>query len=84
MKDIITGIEIDFGNHAAMCEAMDKYHTTETMLLGKNTDGEMVMVSIFADKIVQTTLQSNRWIRKNIYHRDGTVEELFEGKWHDN
>ena len=81
MKDIITGIEIDFKNHAAMCEVMDKYHTLETMLLGKNDDGEMVTVHIFKDHILTETFQSNRWIRKNYYHRDGTVEELFEGKW---
>lgn len=81
MKDIITGIKLDFGDLDALREAMDKYHTTKTMLLGKNTEGEMVTASIFKDHIVATTFQNNHWIRKNYYYWDGTVEELFEGKW---
>lgn len=81
MKDIITGIEIDFSDLDSICEAMDKYHETKTMLLGKNADGEMVTTSIFEDHIVLQTFQNNHWIRKNYYYRDGTVEELFEGKW---
>lgn len=81
MKDIITSIEIDFTDHDAMCEVMDEYHTTRTMLLGKNEDGEMITASIFEDYIVLVTYQDNHWVRKNIYHRDGTIEELFDGKW---
>ena len=74
-------IRIDFSDLKAMREVMDKYHTTETMLFGKTEEGEMTTTSIYKDKIVHVTYQNNHWIRKNIYHRDGTVEELFEGKW---
>lgn len=84
MKDIITGIEINFSDHASLCELMDKYREMKPMLLGKNEDGEMVTVSIFANVIAAQTFQSNHWIRKNYYYRDGTTEELYEGKWHDN
>ena len=30
------------------------------------------------DKIVTMTSQSNGWMRKNIYYRDGSREETFE------
>ena len=84
MKDIITGIEIDFSDHDSLCKLMDKHREMKPMLLGKNEDGEMVSVYIFENVIGVQTFQNNHWIRKNYYHRDGTVEELFEGKWHDN
>ena len=35
-------------------------------------------ISIFEDKIVTMTSQSNGWRRKNIYYRDGSREETFE------
>ena len=74
-------IRIDFQDLDAMREVMDKYHTTKTMLFGKNDEGEMTTTSIFEDRIVHTTYQSNHWIRTNILHRDGTIEELYDGKW---
>lgn len=74
-------IKIDFQDLDAMRELMDKYHTTETMLFGKNDEGEMTATSIFEDKIVHETYQNNHWIRKNILHRDGTIEEMYPGKW---
>lgn len=74
-------IRIDFSDLKAMCEVMDKYHTTETMLFGENEEGEMTTTSIFDDAIVVVTYQKNHWVRKNILHRDGTIEELFDGKW---
>ena len=74
-------IKIDFQDLDAMRELMDKYHTTETMLFGKNDEGEMTTTSIFEDKIVHETYQNNHWIRKNILHRDGTIEEMYPGKW---
>lgn len=74
-------IEIDFNDLYAMRKVMDEYHTTETMLFGENEDGEMTTTSIFKDKIVLVTYQNNHWTRKNILYRDGTMCELFEGKW---
>lgn len=60
---------------------MDKHHTIDTMLCGENSDGEQIHISIHEDAIIALTFQKNHWIRRNIYHRDGTVEELFDGKW---
>ena len=39
------------------------------------------MISVAKDRIDVVTFQSNGWTRRNVYWRDGTTEELFEGKW---
>ena len=44
---------------------------------GTNDNGESVVISVFTDKIVVETLQSNGWTRKNIYYTDGVTEELY-------
>ena len=46
-----------------------------------NEDGETIHISIFTDRIVTRVFQGNGWIRRNIYHYDGTVEELFVSRW---
>lgn len=74
-------IRIDFQDLPAMRKVMDEYHTTETMLFGKTENDELTLTSIFKDRIVLTTYQNNHWIRVNVLHRDGTIEELYEGKW---
>lgn len=74
-------VEIDFSDLESIREAMDKYHTTETALVGKNSNGELITTSIHKDLIVLETFQKNHWVRKNYFHRDGTVEEMFDGKW---
>ena len=50
---------------------------------GKNQDQEDITISVFKDKIVTITYQSNGWTRKNVYYRDGVSEELFPGRWDD-
>lgn len=67
----------------SMRNLMDTYGNSDTMKPGINELGEKVTISIFEDKIVVVTYQSNRWIRKNIYHYDGTREELFEGRFNN-
>lgn len=74
-------IKIDFQDLPAMRKVMDEYHTTETMLFGENTEGEMTTTSIFEDKIVVVTYQNNHWVRKNTLYRDGSMDEMFDGKW---
>ena len=74
-------IRIDFSNLKAMREVMDNYHTTDTMLFGESDEGEMTTTSIFEDRIVHVTYQNNHWIRVSILHRDGDIEELYDGKW---
>lgn len=64
-----------------MCKIMDDYHSYDYPFFGKNQYGEDTTISVFDDKIIVLTYQSNRWVRKNYYYRDGSSEETFEGKW---
>lgn len=74
--------QIVFNPHSLedMISLMDAYGNSKTMFPGVNEEGEIVHISIFPDMIVVMTFQKNGWHRKNIYHRDGTREELFEGR----
>ena len=61
-------------------ELMEKYGDSESPFFGKNQNDEHVIISICKDFICVETWQHNGWVRKNFYHSDGTVEELFDGK----
>lgn len=65
----------------AMRDLMDKYGKSDTMFMGVNTEGEDTTISIATENIVYVTYQHNGWVRKNVYWRDGTREEIFEGRW---
>lgn len=71
-------IHFDPTNQEAMNALMDEHGKSKTMYPGTNEHGESVYISIFEDKIVTMTSQSNGWRRKNIYYRDGSREETFE------
>lgn len=64
----------------SMIDLMENYGSTEHMLFGKNEIGEFATISISKDRVLMQTYQSNGWIRKNVYYRDGTVEELLMDK----
>ena len=74
-------IFIDFSDIDQLRELMEEYGDSEQMFFGKNEEDEDQQISINPDHIVVDTLQSNHWLRRNIYWDDGTVEETFEGKW---
>lgn len=65
---------------------MDKYEElleilgSDTLVDGINQDGETIILEkVQGSNAIQiTTLQKNGWIRRNIYHCDGTTEELYE------
>ena len=66
----------------AMRELMRQHEKYQQgMLTGDNENGESTSMSIQPEKITVVTLQENGWIRRNIYHYDGTREELYDGKW---
>jgi len=71
----------DPSDYKAMLKLMDEKGDSDTMFLGSNESMEDTTISIFHDKIIYVTFQSNGWVRKNIYWRDGTIEEIFDGKW---
>lgn len=70
-------IHFDPADEKAMIALMDEHGDSKTMYPGSNEDGEDVWISIFHDRIVTETHQKNGWVRTNIYHRDGTREELY-------
>lgn len=72
---------VDPSDFDGMLEIMDAYGDTEMPFSGVNDEGEDVSISVFSDRIVVETYQSNGWVRENIFWRDGTREELFDGKW---
>lgn len=72
---------LDPSDLGAMCELMDQYGNSDTMFMGVNTRFEETTISIFHEKIIYVTYQHNGWVRKNVYWRDGTREEMFDGRW---
>lgn len=66
---------------AMFIDLMHHHEDYPEELFGKNQDGEMIGVSVNRDNIVVTTWQNNKWIRKDVYHLDGTQEEIYEGRW---
>lgn len=63
-----------------MQKLMDKFGSGQYPFSGKNENGEETTYRVYPDKIIVHTNQKNGWRRKNIYHRDGTVEEFFVEK----
>lgn len=74
-------IKFDPADFSRMCELMDEYGDSDFLIDAINENSEEVEISIFKERINTVTFQHNGWIRKNVYWRDGTREELFEGKW---
>ena len=68
---------IDYSDMKQMVDLMNRHEEFGTMLMGENSEGELVCTSINKDNVVVETYQSNGWIRKNVIHRDGAIEELY-------
>ena len=68
----------DFSDPIQLEKMMDEHEMFDTPLVGVNDDGENVIVTAFEDRIEFVTYQKNGWCRINIYHRDGTYEELYK------
>lgn len=71
-------IRFDPTNLAGMRRLMNEHGANNTAYPGKNESGERVLISISLDKIVVSAFQTNGWIRKNTYYRDGSCDETFE------
>jgi len=46
-------------------------------LVGTDEDGNYVIVNIDDNEVSIRTLQSNGWVRENVYYKDGTEEEFY-------
>ena len=56
---------------------LNKYGFCEA-LCGKDEDANNVIVSIDEETACVRTFQSNKWSMIHIYHKDGTIEEIYE------
>jgi hypothetical protein len=59
-------------------EYLSQYGLTNETLSGIDENGKTVLIDINENEACIRTLQKNKWIRKNVYHKDGTYEELYE------
>lgn len=58
-------------------ETLFKEHGFCEGLVGINSSGEKVIVTIDKESASVRTLQDNGWIRENTYYPDGTEEEMY-------
>lgn len=70
-------LDINFADLDDIIRACNEYGDSDMPFCGKNADDENVVISVFPDKIIVETFQSNGWVRENVYHTDGTAEELY-------
>ena len=61
-----------------MLNLMSRANEFDYDLSGKNENGEPITISISEDNLSVRTYQRNGWIRKNVFWKDRTTEELFE------
>lgn len=81
MMEVAETLNIDFSDFNQLENLMSRHEEFQEMLFGKNEEGEDTITHINEDHIILETHQSNHWVRRNVYWKDGTVEELFDGKW---
>ena len=76
-------IKLDTDDRESMVALMDELSSEidDTIYRGVNESGETLHISIFPDKISVLVFQGNGWLRRSVYHRDGTSEEIYEGRW---
>ena len=74
-------IELKPSDFNEMVKLMDKYGKADDTYWGRNENDELTWISIYENRIVTLTYQQNGWARENIYHDDGTSEELFLGRY---
>lgn len=72
---------LDPHDWGGLLDIMEEYGDIDQPFFGKDEDLQDVEISVYKDQIIKVTYQNNGWVRKDIYWRDGTVEELFGGKW---
>lgn len=76
-------INFDPTDWDSMKKLMAQYGDSDTAIDGTNTNGEDVLISISKNSIVVRTLQSNGWMRRDIYSLidgDYVTETIYDGK----
>ena len=70
-------LQVDFSDRLQLASLMRTYGHTDHMFFAENENGESMIISVRPDSVKVETLQRNGWTRINIYHSDGTTEEIF-------
>lgn len=76
-------IKFDPTDWESMKKLMAQYGDSDTAIDGTNINGEDALISISKNSIVVRTLQSNGWMRRDIYSLidgDYVTETIYEGK----
>ena len=76
-----TTLNFDPSDWKGMFKLMERADEFTEPAIGKNLHQEKVMISVNHDNITVETFQWNGWVRQTVYWDDGTVEELFNGRW---
>lgn len=72
-------IKFDSTNPEQLKKLMKEHGNSEFPFFGTNSEGEKVSISVFPDRIVLVTYQSNGWTRKNFFDENGYPNgETFE------
>lgn len=74
-------IQFDSSDFDGMVKLMNNHELYDGIVMCINQNGESMLLSISKDRIDARVFQNNHWIRHMIYHRDGTVEEMYDGRW---
>jgi len=77
LKEIV----VDSSDWEGLLTLMDNADKYEMPYWGTNSDGETVRISVNSANVTVETDQKNGWTRENVYWRDFTTEELFNGRW---
>ena len=76
-------IQFDSSDYTGMVKLMDNHELYDSFVMCINQNGESMLLWIDKDRIDARVFQNNHWIRHMTYHRDGTVEETYCGRWTD-
>ena len=80
-QENMKSIEFDSTDRDGLVKLMNNHELHGHIILCINQNGESMHLSIQEDRIDAHVFQNNHRIRHMVYHRDGTVEEMYEGKW---
>lgn len=81
-KEYLDELAADFSNQQSRVEMMHYFGGIDTMLVGNNADGELTRLSIYPDKLVVVTHQSNGWVRVDEYGEFGDLASTtYDGRW---
>lgn len=80
-QENMKSIEFDSTDLDGLVKLMNNHELHGHIILCINQNGESMHLSIQEDRIDAHVFQHNHRIRHTVYHRNGTVEEMYEGKW---